>query len=300
MGSAPRKSASRRKSSPVPKDKLAPKGKKVLKRKVALSDDELSDNPVAMPLHGRKWTAFAEREEEDHFDDDAEKPMPTAENGDADDVDEEEEEEEEDLEADDIFVVEKILAHMVDKDGGLMFKVKWEGYSKKSDQTWEPEDSLREGAESILESYLAEQGGRDQIIEDTQEAVTTKKRGRKSAADGEPKKRAKRNGHPADTVAPATGGKAGAWQPPAGSWEDHIESIDACEDESTGKLVVFLNWKNGKKTKHNTEVVYRRCPQKMLRFYENHVRIVKNETAEGLDIEDMEDAVRDTEAKARA
>lgn len=24
-----------------------------------------------------------------------------------------------------------------------MFKVKWEGYNKKSDQTWEPEDSLR-------------------------------------------------------------------------------------------------------------------------------------------------------------
>lgn len=30
-----------------------------------------------------------------------------------------------------------------------------------------------------------------------------------------------------------------------------------------GKLVVFLNWKNGKKTKHNTDVIYRRCPQKV-------------------------------------
>ena len=27
--------------------------------------------------------------------------------------------------------------------GDLVFKVKWEGYEKKADQTWEPEDSLR-------------------------------------------------------------------------------------------------------------------------------------------------------------
>lgn len=57
--------------------------------------------------------------------------------------------------------------------------------------------------------------------------------------------------------------KAGAWQPPAGSWEDHIDSIDVAKDDMSGKLVVFLNWKNGKKTKHNTDVVYRRCPQKV-------------------------------------
>lgn len=133
-------------------------------------------------------------------------------------------------------------------------------------QTTEPrpanEKPRREGAEVILERYLAEHGGRDQIIQDTEEAVKTKKRGRKSAG-AEPNKRSRRNGHPADTTPPAGAARAGAWQPPAGSWEDHIDSIDACEDEATGKLVVFLNWKNGKKTKHPTEVVYRRCPQKV-------------------------------------
>lgn len=38
----------------------------------------------------------------------------------------------------------------------------------------------------------------------------------------------------------------------------------------------------------------------MLRFYENHVRIVKHETAEGQDVGEMESAVRDTEAKNEA
>ena len=122
----------------------------------------------------------------------------------------------------------------------------------------------REGAEAILEQYLADHGGIDQIIEETQEAAKSKKRGRKpAAAAGTSNKRARRNGHPADSTPPASAAKAGAWQPPAGSWEDHIESIDASEDEKTGRLIVYLNWKNGKKTKHNTDVIYRRCPQKV-------------------------------------
>ena len=126
----------------------------------------------------------------------------------------------------------------------------------------------REGAAELLDEYLAGVGGREKIIEQTNEAIKTKKRGRKStsatAATAElANKRSKRNGHPAETTPPVSATKAGVWQPPAGSWEDHIETIDACEDEATGKLVVFLNWKNGKKTKHSTEVVYKRCPQKV-------------------------------------
>lgn len=38
----------------------------------------------------------------------------------------------------------------------------------------------------------------------------------------------------------------------------------------------------------------------MLQFYENHIRIVGNETAQGQDVEEMEDAVRDTEIKNEA
>jgi chromobox protein 1 len=41
------------------------------------------------------------------------------------------------------YVVEKILNHLVDdEDGTLKYEVKWAGYEKKSDRTWEPEENL--------------------------------------------------------------------------------------------------------------------------------------------------------------
>jgi hypothetical protein len=35
------------------------------------------------------------------------------------------------------------VSHLVDEASGeLRFEVKWEGYDKKSDMTWEPEENL--------------------------------------------------------------------------------------------------------------------------------------------------------------
>lgn len=95
-------------------------------------------------------------------------------------------------------------------------------------------------------------------------AVKGKKRGRASS-NGTPAqtKRSRRNGaHPADLTPPAT---IKQWQPPAGSWEDDVDSIDAAEEEESGKLMVYLEWKNGQKTKHPTQVIYKKCPQKVSR-----------------------------------
>ncbi|KAL1892013.1 hypothetical protein Cpir12675_004734 [Ceratocystis pirilliformis] len=181
--------------------------------------------------------------------------------------------------ADDEFIVEKILDHMVDQ-GVVKFRVKWEGYDDEEDITWEPEGTLREGAEVILEEYLASYGGIKKIISEASDVAKNKKRNRRSTTAAKvekPPKRARKE-HPLETPAPAPL-REKQWRPPNGSWEDHIETIDVCDeaDADTGKsrLVVYLNWKNGRKTKHNTEMVYKRCPQKMLRFYENHVRILK-------------------------
>ncbi|KAI1166759.1 heterochromatin protein one [Nemania serpens] len=187
------------------------------------------------------------------------------------DKDDDDDEEEEDLE-EDVYIVEKILGHAVQPDGTLKYKVKWEGYEKKSDQTWEEEDNLKENATVVLEEYLESVGGRESIIGEAQTALNTKKRGRPSA--GTPvngTKRRRNDGHPASATPPAS---VRAWKPPQGSWEDHVESIDACHDENTGKLIVYLTWKDGQKTQHDTKVIYSRCPQKMLQFYERHVKIV--------------------------
>jgi chromobox protein 1 len=65
----------------------------------------------------------------------------------------------------------------------------------------------------------------------------------------------------ADKTLPAT---EKDWSPPSGSWEDEIEIIDAREVGGNGKLVVYLIWKNGEKTKHDTQIIYKKCPQKVV------------------------------------
>lgn len=40
------------------------------------------------------------------------------------------------------YVVEKILNHRFDDDGEIRFHIKWEGYEKAKDRTWEPEENL--------------------------------------------------------------------------------------------------------------------------------------------------------------
>lgn len=122
-----------------------------------------------------------------------------------------------------------------------------------------------ESAEDILNEYLESIGGREAIFDETAKASRGKKRARGGAAAASSAstggtKRTKR-GHPADSEAPASK----KWSPPAGSWEDDVKSIDTCE-EIQNKLMVFLDWKNGQKTKHPTEVIYKKCPQKV-RFF---------------------------------
>lgn len=127
----------------------------------------------------------------------------------------------------------------------------------------------RENASLILREYLESVGGRQQILDETETAVSqqsAKKRGRPagSASGGTPAngKRTKRGSHPASQTPPASVSSK-EWKPPAGSWEDDISYVDACHDETTGKLVVYLTWRNGHKTQHDLKVVYSRCPQQV-------------------------------------
>jgi chromobox protein 1 len=195
----------------------------------------------------------------------------------------EEGEGEEDDGDEEVYIVEKILNHRFER-GVLKFEVKWEGYEKKSDRTWEPEENLAEASE-ILREYYESVGGKEKILEESKSALKTKKRGRPSRDSTEPstsKKPRKNSEHPRNTSPPATA-KRTDWKPPAGSWEDDVADLDACEDEDSGNLMVYITWKNGQKTQHPTSVIYRRCPQKMLQFYERHVRIIKRTDDDAID-----------------
>ncbi|KAI1004643.1 hypothetical protein K3495_g3570 [Podosphaera aphanis] len=176
------------------------------------------------------------------------------------------------------YIVERILNHVVDEETGqLHFQIKWEGYEKKSDITWEPEENL-ETASKILNEYLASVGGKDMILADWTEkkklaesAKKGKKRARASTggASSSQKRSRKYSPHPVNTSPPASAA-ATEFRPPTGSWEEEVIKIDACEG-SEGNVIVYLTWKGGHKSQHPLSQIYKRCPQKMLKFYEAHL-----------------------------
>ncbi|KAF2713951.1 hypothetical protein K504DRAFT_462414 [Pleomassaria siparia CBS 279.74] len=196
---------------------------------------------------------------------------------------EEEEDEEDGVSAPDEYVVEKIMSHRFTKEGEIEYNVKWAGYEKKSDRTWEPEDNL-ETAMAILNEYFEEIGGRPE----PGDTKGKKRKGRKSiAADAEaesaPKivKRAK---------------KEKEWSPPPGSWEldvDFVDTVEETVDAKTGALTryAYLVWTNAKKTQHPLTHVYHKCPQKMLKYYESHLVFTHN-TDENGDQDDKDTSMK--------
>ncbi|KAM6506844.1 hypothetical protein FALCPG4_018665 [Fusarium falciforme] len=176
---------------------------------------------------------------------------------------------------DGLFLVETIRDHRIDENGNLMFQVKWKGFESEKELTWEPEENLKVAGDEILDKYFDTIGGRLKI-KGSAGAANTK--GRKRTITGTSTKKPKRfrqnYGHGTDETVPMTANK---WSPPSGLWEDEIEMIGACEEDDDGKLIVYLIWKNGQKTKHDTKIIYKKCPQKMLQFYEAHVKIIEKE-----------------------
>ncbi|ROW06254.1 hypothetical protein VPNG_08107 [Cytospora leucostoma] len=218
----------------------------------AISDEELSESAdVAVksdiaPRRGRGRKSYKEPEAVDDDEDIVETKKT---NGDAAGDDEEEEDNEEDLEEDEYDLVPPYCL-----------------LTRTTDQV--PAEALEEYFRSI--------GGREKIFEETNNALKGRKRSRQSKSTTPAEtKRARRNGHPQDTSPPASL-REREWKPPSGSWDEDVETVDMCQDEENGTFIVYLTWKNGKKTQHPKEVVYRRCPQKMLRFYERHIRVSRD------------------------
>jgi chromobox protein 1 len=81
----------------------------------------------------------------------------------------------------------------------------------------------------------------------------TKKRGRKSIKTAD---------EPEDAKTPAL---------PEGSWEDHVELVEAIEKpdhgEFKGGLMFYLKWQDGHKTQHTAQVCRQKCPQKVIYSY---------------------------------
>ncbi|KAI5303783.1 hypothetical protein KEM56_007196 [Ascosphaera pollenicola] len=177
--------------------------------------------------------------------------------------------------------------HGCNTQGQLLFIVKWKGYDNPDDHTLEPEDNL-ENAQEAVKEYYSKIGGKPQ----KPEKKKRKSRASSAAADKheEPEpvasstsgtgtnKKARQSTSRASTTAASSAGAVDAklpeWVPRTKSWEEHVESIDTImrdPDDPTGPLFVYLNWTNGNKSRVSTEMANKKCPQKMLQFYEQHI-----------------------------
>ncbi|KAL0084861.1 hypothetical protein J3Q64DRAFT_1105331 [Phycomyces blakesleeanus] len=54
-------------------------------------------------------------------------------------------------------------------------------------------------------------------------------------------------------------------------WETEVDHIASVERAQYAGLVVYIVWKNGKKTIHHSTEVYAKCPERMLDFYESKI-----------------------------
>ncbi|EMC99752.1 hypothetical protein BAUCODRAFT_145133 [Baudoinia panamericana UAMH 10762] len=228
----------------------------------ALSDDEFDDDDDVPDQIPARQTAKLEPKLPDVDDED----------GEEDEAGEEE------------YRVEKIVAHGFEEDGSVKYKIKWLGYDNEDDMTWEPVENL-EGAQDALKAYHKKIGGppqlpsamlkkgkggkrtAEQAFDSPAQASSGKKRGRKSA-----------NGTAEEPVERSR-------QLPIGSWDDHVLRVASIIEEAlethTSKgvkvenreLIGLLMWKdNGPKTQHKMNILRTKCPQRLLDYYEQHLR----------------------------
>ncbi|KAK7185804.1 uncharacterized protein CC84DRAFT_1222471 [Paraphaeosphaeria sporulosa] len=174
------------------------------------------------------------------------------------------EEEEEESNEEEEYVVEGIVAHKTVK-GKVLYHVKWQGYDDPADMTWEGEDNL-EGVEA-LDEYHTLIGGRP--------VPGKKRKGRKSGVETES----------STPVAAKRMKKEKEWAPPPGSWEDEVDHVDTVEQRvnpKTGENEKFgyLVWSNQIKTQHPLPLIFKKCPQRMLTYFEQHLVFNQADTEE--------------------
>ncbi|WVW85331.1 hypothetical protein I302_107369 [Kwoniella bestiolae CBS 10118] len=197
----------------------------------------------------------------------------------------EEEEEEEEEEGE--YEVEAVVDHRQKKGnqaGKYEYLVSWKGYGPEHN-TWEPEEHVAHAAD-IVSRYWAT---KPKTVAAPKE---TKKRGRPSAGGSSTPVPASQKAKSARTTngtgkRRTEGGDDDDEEQPefeishvdstekyedVPDWEDTVNSVDTIERGSKNDLVIYLTMVGGEKVAVPTDLAYRRCPQKVLQFYEKHLK----------------------------
>ncbi|BEJ15796.1 hypothetical protein CspHIS471_0504010 [Cutaneotrichosporon sp. HIS471] len=165
------------------------------------------------------------------------------------------------------YEVEAIVGHNTER-GKWKYLVSWKGYGSEHN-TWEPEANL-EHARDMIDAYIATQPKHAPKRGRPSSATPSKppaKRGRQSKAS-----QAKAAVDDDELTFSDTHIDLADKFMDIPDWEPLVKQVDSMERGSNSQLAVYLTMKSGERFAQSTEVVYKRCPQAMLRFYEGFLK----------------------------
>ncbi|EXX69803.1 hypothetical protein RirG_092780 [Rhizophagus irregularis DAOM 197198w] len=171
----------------------------------------------------------------------------------------------EDDESGEVYEVEKVLDHNRRRNK-TYYLIKWKGYSEE-ESTWEAEDNVF--AEELVKDYWANNS------EEAKQKETRK--GRKRGAAAPPPTPIKKETKKARTSitpkkAKVARSKIDEEFDHDEDWESSVSGVETVtRDDKTGELLVYLKWKNGDPSRHPAKEANIKCPQKMIKFYEQRL-----------------------------
>ncbi|CAG8668629.1 1080_t:CDS:2, partial [Paraglomus brasilianum] len=163
------------------------------------------------------------------------------------------------------------------EQGRMKYYIKWKGYPS-DENTWEFSDNLN--CSDLVQAYWLESKERNNV-KDKKKKHKTKGGSSKRSETPEPveEKDAKRqrirertdeNDKTRRNRAKNTREKSDNEEDE--DWDNQITSVETVtRDEKSNELMVYLRWKNGDTSKHTAKEANRKCPQKMIKFYEQRL-----------------------------
>lgn len=137
-----------------------------------------------------------------------------------------------------------------------------------------------DGAQELLDDYHESIGGAPEPKGKGKKGPKANKRTAADALDSPAAESAKKKGR--KSTGDAANGATKQKKLPEGSWEDHVMRVSSIIEETnpttikgikgrSKDLLGLLEWNDSRKTQHPLETLRRKCPQKLLDYYEQHL-----------------------------
>jgi len=184
-------------------------------------------------------------------------------------------------------------------EGRMGYLVKWKGYGEE-ENSWVDERDTENAKELVAEFWRknpkkkprksvepssAKRARKSSVADESEDASTTKKRGRKPTIkidSGEDEEEPSRNRKVRKAEKPPAKGQKMSEEPQPRlhdmakymdreSWEDLVDTVDTVERTDDG-LFIYFTLKSGEYIRDNADVCRKRFPQKLLSFYESNLK----------------------------